>query len=105
MDPSALVFLSSEEARRLAVAWQYLKAEDRSDRAWGDMAGLPALVVARHRPSLVASGICLQDGTTDDLALRYCGSVAGKAAGLRPRRGPNPEKRTASGEPPHTSGT
>lgn len=97
MDPSALVFLDSSDARKLAVAWRLL-GTDRTDLAWGAVAGVSPLVAARHRQSLTRSGICREDGTTDDLALRYVAQLAGKAAGAPRRpaaRQPDPDKRTA----------
>lgn len=97
MDPSALVFLDTTDARKLAVAWRLL-GEDRTDIAWATLAGVSPVSAARHRHALTGSGICREDGTTDDLALRYVAQIAGKAAGAsrRPRaRQPDPDKRTA----------
>ena len=70
MNASDLVFLSSPEAMRLAVAWPRLGA-DKSDSAWSAAAGVSARECRTYACALRANGICTDDGKTDALALKY----------------------------------
>lgn len=75
MDVSHLVFLDSVAARKLAVAWQLLH-DDRTDEAWMRLAGVTHLEFARTARSLRASNICRDDGSTDEIAIKYIAGIA-----------------------------
>jgi hypothetical protein len=72
MEPAALVFLNSDIARRLAVAWPLLPAGQRkSFKAWAEYAGVEDYQAERHGKPLRESGVCADNGATDPLALQF----------------------------------
>lgn len=75
------MLLESLDAKRLAVAWQYLK-KDRGDEAWMKLAAVPRHRAQRHMGILRTSGVCRTDGTVDPLALQFIS--AHTMGGLRP---------------------
>lgn len=82
--PSALVLLETPDAKRLAVAWQYLDERDRSDEAWARLAAIPRHRATAHQEILRRSGICLPDGTVAELALKYISAITTRP--LRPAK-------------------
>ncbi len=74
------MLLESPDAKRLAVAWQYL-GKDRSDEAWRTLAVVPRYRAVKHMGILKTSGVCRADGTVDPLALQFIGAHTMK--GLR----------------------
>lgn len=71
MQPTALVFLSDPIARRLAVAWQTCKGDEKH---WLAAAGLESSLFAeanRLCHTLRINNICRDGGVTDKLALQY----------------------------------
>jgi hypothetical protein len=71
MSPAALVFLTDQVARQLAVAWVACKGDEA---IWVANSGIRTSSHGNARQlctALRTSGICRDGGITDDLALRY----------------------------------
>jgi hypothetical protein len=81
MDSSALVFLDDLAARKLAAAWPLL-GECRDTATWAKVAGVSKWEAERIVDSLRQSGICLDDGTTNAVALKFVASKAIEAGKL-----------------------
>lgn len=78
MDTLALVFLDDPLARKLAIAW---RACGGNEKHWLEAAGIERTLFAdAHRlcSALRMNGICRDGGVTDDVALRYIGSLIQK---------------------------
>ncbi len=85
MHPAALVFLEDQRARRLAVAWQACKGDERT---WletagfaGDISGIKAVMTM-----LLRNEICRPGGVTDELALKYITSLATAPLGKKAKK-------------------
>lgn len=68
MRPEALILIADDaEARRLAVAWELLSAEERAaenaDHRWAAMAGRQLAQVEERLEMLRRAGICTPTGT------------------------------------------
>jgi hypothetical protein len=90
MTRTAIVFLETPLARRLAVAWT---TGVDSDEEWLEAAGiLPAEQTDALRicMALRRNNICHDDGTTDQLALNYIAAVV--LAPLQKQQTPNPKR-------------
>lgn len=92
METSALAFLESPEARRLAAAWPIVgkKLPRRNgvslSREWADVAGVRLDTAETRGEALRRSGICRPDGTLDPLATKLLASVAMATAGAKPTK-------------------
>lgn len=80
MNPAALVYLQNDEhAQRLAVAWPLVergKDKRKLEISWSEVSGVNEYQVRRIGPVLRAHGICREDGTVDETAMRYVAQMA-----------------------------
>lgn len=69
---ASLVLLDTADAQKLAAMWPHLQADERdSHAAWGSASGVSSLNAEIYGKPLRRSGICADDGTTNELALKY----------------------------------